>query len=82
MVSMKQMAMGLIVAVVSLVVGIVMLLFYVNFVAAANTSALDANTLMIINAIPTFLGLSLLGVSIGAIWAGFSGAFGGGKRLG
>lgn len=76
---MKQMATGLIIAVVSLVVGIVMLMFYVNFVASANTAALDANSLMIINAIPTFLALSLLGVAVGAIWAGFSGAFGGKK---
>lgn len=75
----KSIAMGLIISIVSLVIGIVMLLFYVNFVAGANTSSLDSNTLMIINAIPTFLGLSLLGVAVGAIWAGFQGAFGGGK---
>jgi hypothetical protein len=77
---MMSAAKGLIVAVISLVIGIIMLLFYVNYVDSSNTAPLDANTLNIINSIPVFLGLSLLGVAVGSIWAGFSGAFGGGKK--
>lgn len=78
---MMSAAKGLIVAVISLIIGIIMLLFYVNYVDSSNTASLDANTLNIINSIPVFLGLSLLGVAVGSIWAGFKGVFGSGKDV-
>jgi len=47
-------------AVISLIVGVVGLLLYVQFYAAANTDSLDATTIMILNIVPTFLGIALL----------------------
>ena len=47
-------------AVISLIVGVVGLLLYVQFYAAANTDSLDAITIMILNIVPTFLGIALL----------------------
>ena len=47
-------------AVISLIVGVVGLLLYVQFYAAANTDSLDSTTIMILNIVPTFLGIALL----------------------
>ena len=72
---------GMVVSIISLVIGIVLLLFYSNFVAAANTTALDANSLMVINAIPMFIALSLLVSAAAGIWSAITGFGGSGKRL-
>jgi len=47
-------------AVISLIIGVVGLLLYVQFYAAANTDELDDTTTMILNIVPTFLGIALL----------------------
>ena len=47
-------------AVISLIVGVVGLLLYVQFYAGANTDALDSTTIMILDIVPTFLGIALL----------------------
>jgi len=47
-------------AVISLIVGVVGLLLYVQFYASANTDSLDDTTTMILNIVPTFLGIALL----------------------
>ena len=47
-------------AVISLIIGVVGLLLYVQFYAAANTDSLDDTTTMILNIVPTFLGIALL----------------------
>jgi hypothetical protein len=47
-------------AVISLIVGVVGLLLYVSFIGSANLDLVDDMTLMILNVVPTFLGIALL----------------------
>ncbi len=71
--------MRIIESVVGLMVGLVGVLFYVSFYNSANTSGLNDTTVLILGAIPTFLGIAMLVDSIRSILGG-KGI--GGKRKG
>lgn len=59
--------------VIGLVVGLVGILLWVNFYAAANTESLDATTIMILDMVPVFLGVAMLYGAIRLITSGKSG---------
>lgn len=59
--------------VIGLVVGLVGILLWVNFYATANTDALDATTIMILDMVPVFLGVAMLYGAIRLITEGQKG---------
>lgn len=59
--------------VIGLVVGLVGILLWVNFYATANTDALDATTIMILDMVPVFLGVAMLYGAIRLITTGKGG---------
>jgi uncharacterized membrane protein YesL len=59
--------------VIGLVVGLVGILLWVNFYAAANTDELDATTVMILDMVPVFLGVAMLYGAIRLITSGKKG---------
>ena len=59
--------------VIGLVVGLVGILLWVNFYAAANTDELDATTVMILDMVPVFLGVAMLYGAIRLITSGKTG---------
>ncbi len=46
--------------VISLMVGLIGILLWVQFYTTANTDALDDTTILILTVIPTFLGIAML----------------------
>jgi hypothetical protein len=62
--------------VIGLIVGLVGILMWVNFYGSANTDGLDANTEMVLDMVPVFLGIAML---YGAIRLITSSKSGGGK---
>lgn len=59
--------------VIGLVVGLVGILLWVNFYAAANADGLDDTTKMILGMVPVFLGVAMLYGAIRLITTGKSG---------
>lgn len=58
--------------VISLIIGLVGIMLWVNFYGASNTAALDSNTRMILTMVPTFLGIAMLYGAIRLITTGRS----------
>lgn len=59
--------------VIGLVVGLVGILLWINFYAAANTEALDTTTKMVLDMVPVFLGVAMLYGAIRLITSGKEG---------